>query len=267
MSAQQAPLEWISTYSTTAPVLDGAVDDSWEAAKPLTVTVREAVGADKPRQVTLYALHTDDSLYVLAQWADTTRSDRRDPYLWNAEENRYERPTTPDDQFALEFPLSENFQLNMLADGVTYSADVWHWKAGRSNLGGWVDDKRHLISPEPMDGAAPYQLGGHATVYIARPMDAGDVSYQTVPAPEGFSGEVVSSYTPATPNGSQADIRGKAIHDGAGWTLEMSRLFDTGFSDDAVLDPREDILCAIAILDDELYWRHSVSQMLVLRFR
>ena len=46
----------------------------------------------------------------------------------------------------------------------------------------------------------------------------------------------------------------------------MSRRFNTGHADDAVIDPKRDNLCAIAVLDDELYWEHSVSPVIVLRF-
>jgi hypothetical protein len=46
----------------------------------------------------------------------------------------------------------------------------------------------------------------------------------------------------------------------------MSRKFITGHKDDAVIDPTKDTICAIAILDDELYWRHSTSPVITLRF-
>ena len=45
----------------------------------------------------------------------------------------------------------------------------------------------------------------------------------------------------------------------------MTRKLDTGHVDDAVLHLGRDNLCAIAVLDDELYWRHSVSGRLLLR--
>ena len=73
------------------------------------------MGGHDPRIVVLRALHTDDRLYVLAQWPDATRSDLRDPYLWNAAAKHYGRPSKPDDQFALEFPLDGDFDVNMLA--------------------------------------------------------------------------------------------------------------------------------------------------------
>ena len=264
--AQQAPQELISLYTQQAPVLDGTIDDVWNSAPAHRVTVREAMGGINPQEVIFRSLHTDEMLYVLVQWEDDTRSDMRDPFVWNAETSSYERPTIADDQFALEFPLEGELMVNMLAEGHSYTADVWHWKAGRSNLDGWVDDKRHLISPTPIPGGLPYALGGRATVHIARPMDSGQASYASIDPPAQFAGEIVPSYVSQSPDGSQQDVPGKGIHDGSSWTLEMGRRFVTGNEDDTAINPETGILCAIAILDDELYWHHSVSDLLILKF-
>jgi hypothetical protein len=265
-NAQESPLLWTSTHIEVAPTLDGEMESLWSRAKPLPVIVREAFGGGTPITVMLYALHTDDAFYVLARWADSTRSDRRDPYLWNRDSNSYERPTTPDDQFALEFPLEGVFQVSMLPAQGSYTTDVWHWKAGRSNLGGWVDDKRHLISTTPIENALVYELGGYNTVYISRPMDSGTASYYVVPPPEAYSADAVASFAPQEPSGSLTDVRGKGLHDGQNWSLEMGCRFVTGNDDDRQLDPSQAVPCAIAVLNDELYWAHSVSQELLLQF-
>ena len=176
----EPPLVWEATYTPNPPAIDGRIDNSWSKAKPITVVAREALGGTGPRQVVLRALYTDDSLYVLATWPDATRSDMRDPYVWDATKEEYKRPSKPDDQFALEFSIEGDFQVNMLATDSAFVADVWHWKAGRGNPTGWVDDKRHIIGPKPQAQARgastgrEYSLGGRATVYIARPTDDGD---------------------------------------------------------------------------------------------
>lgn len=264
-AGEAAPIEWISTRVATAPVMDGQAEAVWSKAAPLKVTVREAIGGTAPRVVTLRAVHTEDAVYVLAQWPDAMRSDMRDPFVWDKAQNAYARPTLPDDQFALEFPLEGQFTTSMLPDEGGYVADVWHWKAGRSNLGGWVDDKRHVISLTPVKDAMPYNFAGRKTIYIARPMDDGKPSYVAVATPTTFAGDAVPSYVAQQPDGSQADIRGKGVHGGQSWTLEMGRKLRTGNADDAVIPADGEILCAIAVLDDELYWRHSVSDKLVLR--
>jgi Ethylbenzene dehydrogenase. len=238
----------------------------WEQAKPFTVVVREAMGGNNPTEVVLRALHTDDTLYVLAQWPDDTKSDMRDPYIWNESKKDYDRPSKPDDQFSLEFPMSGEFNIRMLTLVHEYTADVWHWKAGRGNPVGWVDDKRHIISQKPMKNGVEYLMGGHGTVYIARLMDEGTPSYSLKSKPESFEDTIVDSFEQRQPSGSLADIQGKGIHDGKSWTLEMSRKFNTGHDDDAPIDPAKENICAIAILNDELYWDHSVSSVITLRF-
>jgi len=131
---------------------------------------------------------------------------------------------------------------------------------------GWVDDKRHIISQNPIQGGVEYSMGGHGNVYIARIMDEGTSSYRLKPKPAAFEGTVVDSFEQRQAGGSLADVRGKGIHDAKNWTLEMSRKFNTGHNDDAVIDSSKDNICAIAVLDDELYWEHSVSSLITLRF-
>lgn len=259
-------IQWQASPVEQSPVIDGMQDAVWSKASPVKVVVGEAIGGGSPRTVTLRAIYTEDTLYILAQWPDATRSDMRDPYVWNATKNTYERPTRPDDQFALEFPISGQFDRNMLSTEREFEADVWHWKAGRGNPNGWVDDKRHIIRHSSFVGAMEYQLGGHATVFIARPNDAGTVPYKVRPAPVSHSGDVVDSFEPQKPTGSCADVRGKGVHDGSTWTLEMARKLNTGNPDDAVVHLDRENACAIAVLDDELYWNHSVSPLLHLRF-
>ena len=267
-SHAEPPLNWVARPTSAAPEIDGEIDAAWSNATPLVVSVREAVGAGSPRIVTLRALHTANPpmLYVLAEWEDDTKSDRRDPYIWNAETKAYDRPTRPDDQFALEFPISGEFDVSMLAMGKTYTADVWHWKAGRGGPIGYVDDKRHIISANPIEKANEYAFGPHGKVYIQRPMDAGTHAYAVKPKPTTHEGDEVDSFVQQQPSGSVADIRGKATHNGRGWVLEMARRLDTGNADDAVIRANGANLCAIAILDDELYWHHSVSSLIHLTF-
>jgi hypothetical protein len=263
-SHAEPPWNWVSTPTAVPPEIDGEIEAAWSGATPLVVTVREAVGAGSPRAVTLRALHTADTLYVLAEWEDDSKSDRRDPYIWNAQTKAYDRPTRPDDQFALEFPISGEFDVSMLAMGKTYTADVWHWKAGRGGPIGYVDDKRHIISSTPLEKGLEYSFGPHGKVYIQRPMDAGTHAYTVKPTPTNYEGDEVDSFVQQQPSGSVADIRGKATHNGRGWVLEMARRLDTGNVDDAVIRADAANLCAIAILDDELYWHHSVSSLIHL---
>lgn len=257
---------WESAKVAVAPGIDGEVDAAWSRAKAREVVVREALGGGNPITVTLRSVHTDDNLYVLAEWEDVTKSDMRDPFVWNKEKSQYDRPTRPDDQFALQFPLSGDFDISMLSMQKAFISDVWHWKAGRGNVAGWADDKRHIISQTEVEGAKRYDMGGHGAVYILRPVDAGTPAYKVQEPPKEYVGNLLDSFVAQVPKGSLADVRAKGVHNGKGWTLEMARAFNTGNADDATIDKSRDNTCAIAVLNDELYWDHSVSQTIRLRF-
>jgi hypothetical protein len=70
-------LIWESSYTKTPPVIDGKMEEVWERTKPLTVTVREAIGGDNPGQVVLRALHTDDTLFVMVHRRKKILQDNR----------------------------------------------------------------------------------------------------------------------------------------------------------------------------------------------
>jgi hypothetical protein len=266
-SRDASPVIWESTYVKAPPQMDGQRDPLWAKAKPVTVQIREAMGGDHPRPVILRAPHTDDSLYIAAEWDDPTKSDMRDPYIWNPGQMKYDRPSKPDDQFAIEFPISGDFAISMLTVEREYKADVWHWKAGRGNPIGWVDDKYHVISQSPVPNGKEHKLHSGRRVFIARVQDAGKSPYVLKPEPVAFDGNMVDSFAQQQPDGSMADVRGKGAHNGKGWFLEMGRRFSTGHDDDAVIDPKKDTPCAIAVLNDGLYEEHSVSTLIHLRFR
>lgn len=273
---RQDSLTWLATHVGETPVIDGKAEALWDRATPLAVTVRKAMGGHESKSVVLRGSYTEDALYVLAQWPDATRSHVRDPYVWNPTSRTYERPTEPDDQFAPEFPIKGDFDINMLAIASGYTADVWRWKAGAGNPAGRVDDKHHVVNSTPLaeelvkkaGGSYPRNVfGKHATVYIACPLDSVTPSYRTVLAPTTYQGDTAVSYQPSEPSGSVADVRGKGLHHGKGWMLKMTRRLNTGHDDDAVRDPAKPNTCAIAVLDDQLNWHHYASPPITLTFQ
>ncbi len=132
-SQDGSPVPWESACVSTAPALDGKLDEIWKQAKAIVVQVREALGGDHPKQAVLRPIPMDDFIFIAAQWADSTRSDMRDPHVWNPAERRSDRPSRPDDQFAMESPMKGDFAISLLATEHVYTADVWHWQAGRGN--------------------------------------------------------------------------------------------------------------------------------------
>ncbi len=72
----------VASKVAAAPALDGALDDAWKKAVPMTV---KAVGGKNlpggSTEVTLRALYTADTVYFFMQYKDPTESFRRGPWV------------------------------------------------------------------------------------------------------------------------------------------------------------------------------------------
>lgn len=77
----------VSTKTDKAPAMDGTVDDAWSKAKPLQVELSKfpyepkTYKGIKKATVTLRSLHDGENIYLLAQWADPTKSLERAPWV------------------------------------------------------------------------------------------------------------------------------------------------------------------------------------------
>ncbi len=152
------------------PQLDGKVDAAWKQAKE--IKVRVTGGANLPggnTEVTLKALYTSDDVFMLAQWADKTKSERRAPWQKQAD-GTWAQLKDPNDKGGdnnvyYEDKLSLIWNINAAGfeaagcmaachageQGKPYGnkylskegelADIWHWKWVRTGPVGQVDDQ------------------------------------------------------------------------------------------------------------------------------
>ena len=76
----------------------GAADPAWARAKPLNVALSGGANfKDGKTNVTLKAVYTADTLYLLAQYADPTESMRRSPYV-KQPDGSWKKLADPDDK-------------------------------------------------------------------------------------------------------------------------------------------------------------------------
>ncbi|MDH3445363.1 MAG: ethylbenzene dehydrogenase-related protein, partial [Deltaproteobacteria bacterium] len=153
-----------------APMLDGKVDALWNQAKE--IKVRVTGGANLPggsTEVTLKALYTNDDVFILAQWADKTKSERRAPWQKQADgtwtQLKDPKDKGGDNNVYYEDKLSLIWNINAAgfeAAGCMVAchageagkpfgnkylakegelADIWHWKWVRTGPVGQVDDQ------------------------------------------------------------------------------------------------------------------------------
>ena len=210
-----------------------------------------------------FAIH-GDTIYVLVAWADATESRLHKPYRWDEETLSYRRTNQLEDRFAISFPLSGEFSNNKLS-GAEFTADVWHWKASRSDPAGIAHDKTWRVSRSEFPGAKKFTGPDGQDIYLARPSDAGDRLYRAVKHDTKHEDVMPRYEVNLSPQGSVADVKAKGVWRDGRWYLEMARKLDTGHEDDTVIPAAGRILFAVAALNDVDNERHSVSETFVLQ--
>lgn len=204
-----------------------------------------------------------DTIYLLAIWDDATESRLHKPYRWDEGTLSYRRTRQLEDRFAISFEMSGVFSHNKLS-GDEFTADVWHWKASRSDPAGIAHDKMWKVSRTEFPGAKKFINPEGQVIYLARPSDAGDRLYRAVKHETKHEDLMPRYEVNLSPSGSVADVRAKGVWRDGRWYLELARKLDTGHDDDAVIPASGRILFAIAAHNDVDNERHSVSETFVL---
>ncbi|MHC4506880.1 MAG: ethylbenzene dehydrogenase-related protein [Planctomycetota bacterium] len=239
----------------------------WGKIKGVTLALKPTVeDCDKGHlgavDAVVKAQHTVDTIAIRVSWPDATKSDTHKSFVWDEASKAYKRGSDREDRVSLMFDMDGDFSSCML-DGKAFRADVWHWKAARTGPAGLAHDKYHVYGLE-LKGAHPgskqFENDQGKKVYIARPSDGGDKLYSAAKAP----GTKIADRTPGyvvnpAATGSIADVKAEAVHDGAGWTVTMTRKLDTGHDDDAIFKKGESYGAAVACFDRSGDDHHSTA--------
>jgi len=243
-----------------AIAVDGDLGE-WAAIEGISVPLAGRGGVDS---VELKAAVRGDRIYLMAVWDDMTESRLHKPYQWDEAAHTYGRTKQLEDRFAVTLAMAGDFSENKLS-GAEFTADVWHWKASRSDPAGLAHDKMWRVSRTAFPKAKEIRGGGGMTVYVARPSDKGDRLYRPVKY-TARAEEIMPRYeVNLSPAGSIADVTAKGVWRGGRWHLEMSRKLDTGNPDDAVIPKAGQIEIAVAAFNDVDMRDHSTSGKIVLQ--
>ena len=221
--------------------VDGDAGD-WDGIAGRVVSLE---GKGNVASVELRVAVSGDTIYILAIWRDSTESRLHKPYKWDETGQRYSRTKQLEDRFAFSFAMTGDFSPNKL-DGSEFTADVWHWKASRSDPAGIAHDKMWKVSASPFPKAKKFTSPDGQTVYLARLSDAGDRLYKPVKY-DSQQDDLMPRYeVNLSVKGSIADVRAKGMWRDGLWYLELSRKLDTGNADDAVIPASGSIEMAVA---------------------
>ena len=250
----------------SAPVLDGAVSD-WSSVAGTTVALKKTSPEGKSgiESVLVKGGVHGDEVYLLLVWSDSSHDIQHKPFVWDAAANKYANGEQKEDRIAIQFQMTGDYSTDWFS-GNHFQADMWHWKAFRSNTLGLVHDKMTVISGSKMKRAFSTTARNGKTIYIKRPSDLGDKLYRTKRYSKN-EGDVVPKYILAeNAQGSIADIKAKGVWKDGQWTLELKRKLNTGHSDDRAFAKGESVMGGIAVFDHSGNDDHNYSEILTFQF-
>lgn len=215
-----------------APVVDGSDQDAaWQKVKP--VAIADTASGHK---ILLRSVYTADEVFFLVQFPDTAENFLHKPWVWNAAEKKYESGPHREDTFVFKWNMMDKeVNLSNFSDD-SYRADVWYWKANRTNPAGYADDKTQVLEDTAGKKSSELVSTTGKKRYLSRLSDAGKPPYKEY-TPTAYEGDLVDAFPPAVPDGSHADVHAKGVWKGGFRTIEFARKLATGHDDDVQFDP------------------------------
>ncbi len=226
----------------TVPLIDGSDNDSiWQSVDGI-ITHADRANID----VKIKAIRTDKMIFFLVQFPDKNESRSQKALHWDKEIEMYNLGPEREDSFVFKWNMArQDIDLSVFADEV-YEADIWFWKAGRTDPAGFADDKRHVLSASPTKKCKQITSKTGKTMYLQRISDTGKSAYSG-DIPIEYKGDIISQYKRRQPQGSRADIKAKGNWIDGKWSIELCRALDTGHNDDVSFTVGEKYQFGIAI--------------------
>ena len=223
-----AELEVPSIKVEKAPVIDGLSQDAvWNSVKPIAVS--DSASGTK---ILLRSVYTSDQIYFLVQFPDSAENFLHKPWVWNATDKKYESGLNREDTFVFKWNMMDHdVNLSNFSDD-DYRADVWYWKANRTNPAGFADDKSQILGANPIKKSTELTSVSGKARHLGRYSDAGKAPYNELKEITEYLSNIVDRYPTAIPEGSRADVHAKGNWIEGEWTIEFQRSLKTGHQDD-----------------------------------
>lgn len=247
------------------PQLDGDFKD-WNGVPAYRIPLSRLIpdSAIEATEVELRAGHVGGKIFFLARWRDSEADQIHKPYVWDEASARYRPGTQREDRFALQFEISGDYSADWLS-GNSFTADMWHWKAYRTNSIGLAHDKSTEVSTNKLMRSAKLDRAEGGPVYVRRPSDSGGEIYTTRRYSSKADSVMPKYISNPDVTGSVADVAARGVWADGWWTLEMGRDMETGNADDVGFRIGESRRGAIAVFDASENNDHAISETLEFR--
>lgn len=248
----------------SAPLTDGSAED-WHEVPGVKIPLIYLGQPEQVKTVLFKAGVFGDEVYFYSEWEDSTEDILHKPHMWDQTKQKYIEGPQREDRFALEFAMEGDYDANWFS-GKEFKADMWNWKAGRTNPIRISHDKMTIISRQSMPESYKAKLADGSLIYIQRPNDSGEEPYITK---RYFKKQhdLMPKYAPreALVKGTD-DIKAQGVWKNGKWHLEQSRKLDTQQRDDVRFALNTTVKGAIAVFDHDDNERHFISPTLLFKF-
>jgi len=214
------------------PVIDGKDNDAVWATTQAIVTHDTVANID----MMLKAIYTHKEIFFLVSFPDPDESRMHKAWVWDKDMEIYKQGPTREDCFVFKWSMmSKPVDLSIYSDE-PYAADIWLWKACRTDPAGFADDKIDRLYLDNLPDSRKLTSKSGKTMYLQRLGDEGTEAYKNTLFVE-YQGDNLPHFESQTPAGSRADIRAKGVWSDGTWTIEFGRALTTGNEDDIQFEP------------------------------
>jgi len=254
------------------PLIDGIANDpAWQNA-PAISTLDKTSGLP----IRIKALYTGTEIFFLVSFPDPDESRTHKSWFWDKGRSLYTVGNDREDIFIFKWNMESRPVDLSIYSAIPYRADIWYWKACRTDGTGYADDKTHVLSRTKERDATEIVSRSGETMYLLRAGDEGESAYKAVLISE-YEGDILPRYTLQQPTGSRSDVRARGVWQNGEWTIELGRKLLTHNQDDIQFAPGKKYLFGVsryeiagrkpnAKLTDPLYGTGDVNEILWLEF-
>jgi len=212
------------------PGIDGRRDAVWEKANGIYAWDNIA-----RVNVLIKALYTSDKIFFLVTFNDPDESRKHKTWHWDKKEDIYVQGNEREDCFVFKWNMGPvPVDLSVYADN-DYTADIWFWKADRTDPVGYADDKSQRLSSKKIKKSMKTTTRTGKRMYFLRTGDKGIPTYSST-LPIDYEKDIMPKWNYRKPEGSRGDIRAKGLWADGRWTIEFARDLKTGHLDDIQFD-------------------------------
>lgn len=265
-----------------------------------TASCHHGARIPEPVSVEVRAFYNDQELFLRFSWADATRDQAM--LDWRFDGVSWQNTGQLEDGFGVlwdatgqfntfscsyachitDFGVNEaNFhasnQMRLTRENAWL--DLWNWKAARTAVYGFADDR--YLDQRGMHGDTPGELFTENSRAYAQGLtgdqwfgeqDAPIYDADRLPADEGFRppGVTAPGYLVKRPSGGRADVKAVSRYEAGRWIVVLRRALQTADEKDVVFVPGDEVGVAfgLALMDHsryEHYASNSVERLVLMR--